>query len=156
METVKDIMTTDVFSVSDDWSPESLSQFLFDKQVSGAPVVDKNGNLVGVVSLSDLVRNNTAPATDTRENAVHDFYHEATTIPGISQEDLELLEIESESIVTVKDLMTPLVFWVTQNTPIREAAEMMLKGHIHRVLVTEDNKLVGIVTTMDMLKAIVG
>ena len=54
METVKDIMTTDVFSVSDDWSPESLSQFFFDKQVSGAPVIDKHGNLVGVVSLSFL------------------------------------------------------------------------------------------------------
>lgn len=149
-------MTTDVFSVADDWSPDSLSQFLFDRQVSGAPVIDKDGTLVGVVSLSDLARNNTAPATDTRETVVHDFYHEATSIQGISQEDLELLEIESESIVTIKDIMTPLMFEVTQDTPIQEAAEMMLKGHIHRVLVTDNKKLVGIVTTMDMLKVVVG
>ena len=154
MDTVKDIMTTDVLSVKDDWSPETLSQFFFDNQVSGAPVINKDGNLVGVVSLTDLARNNTVPATDSRESTVHDYYHDSKMIHNISQEDLELLEVESESIITVKDIMTPVVFEVSPDTSIHKAAEMMLKGRIHRVLVTRDKKLAGIVTTMDMLKVI--
>lgn len=155
MDTVQDIMTTDVLSVRDDWSPETLSQFFFDKQISGAPVVDEDDNLIGVVSLNDLARNDTAPPTDTRDTAVHDYYDLGRVVPEISREDLELLAIESQSITTVKDIMTSLVFEVTQDTPIQEAAEMMLKGHIHRLLVTNDKKLVGIVTTMDMLKTVV-
>ena len=154
MKTVNEIMTTDVYSVRDDWSLETLSQFFFDKQISGAPVVDKNDNLIGVVSLSDVARNNTVPVTDTRESAVHDYYHDSK-FPGISREDMELLKVESESIVTVKDVMTPLVYDVTQDASIKTTAETMLRGHIHRVLVTNGSKLVGIVSTMDMLKVVV-
>ncbi|MDH3712230.1 MAG: CBS domain-containing protein [Gammaproteobacteria bacterium] len=155
MDTVQDIMTTSVLSVRDDWSPETLSQFFFDKQISGAPVIDEDENLVGVVSLNDLARNDTAPATDSRESSGHDYYEHSKLVQGISREDLELLAIESESITTVRDIMTSLVFEVTQDTSIQEAAEMMLKGHIHRLLVTNEKKLVGIVTTMDMLKTVV-
>ena len=148
-------MTTQVLSVNDDWSPETLSQFFFDHQVSGAPVINRDGNLVGVVSLSDLARNNTAPPTDTRENNAHDYYHYSKVMDSISREDLELLSIESESMITIKDIMTPVIFQVSPQTSVQQAAEMMLKGHIHRVLVTDNKKLCGIVSTMDMLKVIV-
>ena len=153
MKTIKDIMTTDVQSVQDDWSLETLSQFFFDKQISGAPVIDHNENLVGVVSLSDLARNSTLPAS-TNEESSHDYYQSTGAVSGISQEDLSKLKIESESMITVKDIMTPMVFEMTEDTAVQKAAETMLKGHIHRVLVTRDKKLVGIVSTMDMLKVI--
>ncbi|WP_455201935.1 CBS domain-containing protein [Kaarinaea lacus] len=153
MKTIKDIMTTDVQSVQDDWSLETLSQFFFDKQISGAPVVDSNDKLTGVVSLSDLARNNTLPAS-TNEESSHEYYKNTGTLSGISQEDLSKLKIESESMITVKDIMTPMVFEMSEDTPVQKAAETMLKGHIHRVLITRDKKLTGIVTTMDMLKVI--
>ena len=153
MKTIKDIMTTDVQSVQDDWSLETLSQFFFDKQISGAPVVDGNENLAGVVSLSDLARNSTLPATSSEQSA-HDYYQNTGATSGISQEDLSKLKIESESMITVKDIMTPMVFEMSEDTSVQKAAETMLKGHIHRVLVTRDKKLAGIVTTMDMLKVI--
>ncbi|WP_455222444.1 CBS domain-containing protein [Kaarinaea lacus] len=153
MKTVKDIMTTNVQSVRDDWSLETLSQFFFDKQISGAPVVDTNDNLVGVVSLSDLARNNTLPAF-RREDSGHDYYQHTRSVGGISEEDLSRLKIESESMVTVKDIMTPMVFELNEDTTVQKAAETMLKGHIHRVMITRDKKLSGIVTTMDMLKVI--
>jgi len=153
MKTIKDIMTTDVQSVQDDWSLETLSQFFFDKQISGAPVVDYKEKLIGVVSLSDVARNSTLPAT-TSENNSHDYYQNTRSLSGISQEDLSKLNIESESMITVKDIMTPMVFEMSEDTPVQKAAETMLKGHIHRVLVTRDKKLIGIVTTMDMMKVI--
>jgi CBS domain-containing protein len=146
-------MTTNVQSVKADWSLETLSQFFFDKQISGAPVVDGKDKLVGVVSLTDLARNNTLPAF-RNEDSGHDYYQSTRSASGISEEDLSRLKIETESLVTVKDIMTPMVFELSEDTPVDKAAETMLKGHIHRVLVTRDKKLTGIVTTMDMLKII--
>ncbi|WP_455365517.1 CBS domain-containing protein [Kaarinaea lacus] len=154
MKTVKDIMTTNVQSVKDDWSLETLSQFFFDKQISGAPVVDTNDKLVGVVSLSDLTRNHTLPVFHS-EDSGHDYYQHTRSVSGISEEDLSRLKLETQSMVTVKDIMTPMVFEITEDTSIEKVAETMLKGHIHRVMVTRDKKLVGIVTTMDMLKTII-
>jgi predicted transcriptional regulator len=147
-------MTQDVWKVNADWSLEALSQFFFDKRVSGAPVVDRDDNLLGVVSITDLARSNTLSPTAGHD--AHDYYLDTRIHSGISQEDLALLRVESESAVTVEDIMTPMIFEVEQDTNVEEAARMMLKGHIHRVFVTRDKKVVGIVTTMDMLKVIGG
>ncbi|MCI0505449.1 MAG: CBS domain-containing protein [Gammaproteobacteria bacterium] len=153
MNTIKDIMSANVQSVRDDWSLEMLSQFFFDKQISGAPVIDANGKLVGVVSLSDLTWNNALPVMHNQESE-HDYYKNIHSVSGISREDLSRLKIESESMITVKDIMTPMIFEVSEDAPVQKAAETMLKGHIHRLLVTRGKKLTGIVTTMDMLKII--
>jgi predicted transcriptional regulator len=152
MKTVRDIMTQDVWRVNADWSLEALSQFFFDKHVSGAPVVDREDNLLGVVSITDLARSNTLSPTAGHD--AHDYYLDTRIHSGISQDDLALLRVESESAVTVEDIMTPMIFEVEEDTSVEEAARMMLKGHIHRVFVTRNKKVVGIVTTMDMLKVI--
>jgi predicted transcriptional regulator len=152
MKTVRDIMTQDVWRVNADWSLEALSQFFFDKHVSGAPVVDQEDNLLGVVSITDLARSNTLSPTAGHD--AHDYYLDTRIHSGISQDDLALLRVESESAVTVEDIMTPMIFEVEEDTSVEEAARMMLKGHIHRVFVTRNKKVVGIVTTMDMLKVI--
>jgi predicted transcriptional regulator len=154
MKTVKDLMTTEVFSVRSDWSLEKLTQFFFDKPVSGAPVVGQDDRLEGVVSVTDLVRAATLPPNASQSAGhAHDYYLH-TTHGGISQDDLDLLRVEAEDTVTVKDIMTPMIFEVEEETSIKDAAELMLKGHIHRVFVTRDKKMIGVVTTMDMLKVI--
>jgi CBS domain-containing protein len=56
--------------------------------------------------------------------------------------------------VTVKDIMTPMLFKVDENTTIQEVADAMIGGRVHRLLVTHGGKVIGIVTTMDMLKVI--
>ncbi len=62
--------------------------------------------------------------------------------------------IEPESGVTARDLMTPMVFEVREDTPVQEVADMMVRGGIHRVLVTKAKKPTGIVTALDMVKII--
>jgi predicted transcriptional regulator len=157
MKAVKDIMTQNVLSVREDWTLDALSQFFFDKHVSGAPVVDQDDNLLGVVSITDLAHSNTLPPTLSRSGeSAHDFYLDTKVNPAISQDDLALLRVESESMVAVKDIMTPMIFEVEEDTSVEEAADLMLKGRIHRVFVTRDKKVVGVVTTMDMLKVVRG
>ena len=67
----KDIMNPSVISVEEDLSVHELANFFTEKMISGAPVVNKDGKLVGVVSLSDIVRNDerrTAIVNDKRES----------------------------------------------------------------------------------------
>jgi CBS domain-containing protein len=72
----------------------------------------------------------------------------------MSQEEIRVFHTQYESPVLVRDIMTPMIFRVSEDTSIQEVAETMLKGGIHRVFVTRGKKLIGIVTALDMLKVI--
>jgi len=58
----KDIMNPDVLSVGPDWSIGQLADFLCTNSISGAPVISENNKLIGVVSMTDLVRHTSMPA----------------------------------------------------------------------------------------------
>ena len=62
--------------------------------------------------------------------------------------------IESDSQVSTRDLMTPMVFQVAEDAGVQEVAAMMVNGGIHRVLVSRRGQVVGIVTALDMLKVV--
>ena len=72
----------------------------------------------------------------------------------MSREELQVFHAREETGVRVSDIMTPMIFRVDRDTSLQEIAETMLKGRIHRVFVTEDGKLTGIVTALDMLQVI--
>ena len=56
--------------------------------------------------------------------------------------------------MTVQDIMTPTVFSVDEEAALQHVADAMIRGRIHRVFVTRQKKLVGIITALDMLKII--
>ena len=56
--------------------------------------------------------------------------------------------------VEVRDIMTPIVLSVDEDTPVRDIANIMMREHLHRIFVTRDSKITGIITTYDMLKLI--
>ena len=56
--------------------------------------------------------------------------------------------------VEVRDIMTPQLLSVAEDTPVRVVAEVMMKEHVHRVFVKREDAIVGIVTTYDMLQLI--
>lgn len=64
--------------------------------------------------------------------------------------------IPTDARDTAADVMTPVVHSVPEETPLGKVASTMLNEHIHRVLVTRDDRHVGIVTTFDLLRAIAG
>ena len=152
--TVRDIMQTNVLSVEDDWPLNRLAVFLTDNQSSGAPVTSsKDGSLIGVVSLTDIVRHDSMPEGRSQETSTHEYYlHNLES--HIAQEEATTYHIENESSTTVRDIMTPMVFQVQENTTVQDAANTMVKGHIHRLLVTRDKRISGIVTALDILKTL--
>lgn len=123
---VRDIMTRRVVALGADRPLEAATWLFATEHVSGAPVRDPDGRVIGILSKTDLV--------DPMRRA-----QRAGTRAG-----------------TVGEAMTPAVYAVRPGDPVIEAARIMLAREVHRVVVLdEDGDLAGILTAMDVLRAVV-
>ncbi|KAB2964543.1 MAG: CBS domain-containing protein [Thermoanaerobaculia bacterium] len=145
----RDVMNPEVIRVSTDMTVAEVAEFLVDHEISGAPVEDGDGHLVGVVSLTDV-----AAALAGNDQAVVDHPQPAFYVRGweekFNPEDLAGLRV-ADSELTVEDIMTSSLFAVDEEMPVSKVAEKMVRSHLHRLLVTRGRRVVGIVTTSDLL-----
>jgi predicted transcriptional regulator len=143
---VKDVMNPDIMTVADDMTTDELARYLTEREISGAPVVNSQGDLIGVVSMTDIGRHLAEPS-EFGSSRRSDFYDigDDTTL------EQDLLE---ERAVAVRDVMTPVVHHVPASAPIAEAARIMVEQHIHRLVVTQGREPVGIITSMDLLRVV--
>jgi predicted transcriptional regulator len=149
---VKDLMNPDVMTVADDMTTDELARFLIEREISGAPVVDSQGHLIGVVSMTDVGRSMAEPA-DVESSRGSGFYRD--TAADLTLEDLGQRYVEERS-VTVRDVMTPVIHQVPVTASVAEAARLMVDQHIHRLVVTQGKEPVGIITSLDLLKIVAG
>lgn len=152
--TAHELMVTDVQTAHPDWPVEQLATFFKQHVITGAPVVDDDGFLVGVVSITDIAEY-TAEATG---QGVGRFgfsrsYH-ASADDAYAEEDLVTLRIQEEPDATVRDVMTTGVHRVDVGATVQRVADTMLKHRIHRVLVTEDGELKGLITAFDLMRLV--
>ena len=139
----KEVMTRVVLIARDDWSLNGLKTFLLENTISGAPVVDGRGALIGVVSATDLLRSE-AEAESSIETAPEEAgYYSSSLERPLSAEELDGVLIESRSSTLVRDVMTPVVFQVDAETELDDVADLMVRGRIHRVIVTRDGVVTG-------------
>ncbi|WP_097460813.1 CBS domain-containing protein [Mangrovitalea sediminis] len=145
----RDIMTPHVKSVPQSWTMQHVVRFLTDNEINGSPVCDEDGKIVGIVTLKDVAEfhwNSVDP--EVEKQLTPDERQEARRLKQMIFEEMTRVPVE------VRDIMTPSVISVTEDTTVREIAELMMKEHLHRVFVTQDERITGIVTTYDMLKVI--
>ena len=116
-----------------------------------APVTDEAGRVIGVLSLKDLVERYTQDP-DARPHRIKGFYQQVGD--ESFAEDFSSYETTTEAEETAQDIMTAQVFSVESDTGMRELATKMVELDVHRLLVTKQKKTVGIVSTMDVIKAI--
>ena len=152
-KTVKDIMVSPVLTVQENWSIDELTEYLIANNVSGAPVESSSGQVVGVVTMTDIVRHVNFPLKEQDAHDVHEYFL-STVGRQYALEELQAFRFEADDQVTVKDLMTDMVFTVDENVPVQEAADVMIRGNIHRVLATRDKQVVGIVAALDLVKIV--
>jgi CBS domain-containing protein len=149
---VRDVMTPSVRTVRADWTIEELKAFLIEHGISGAPVVDAKGQLLGVVSATDLLRQgDTGEGFDRQraENLLAEPLERA-----LSRDELRSMYVDTGNGTVVRDLMTPVVFQVGEEAPVHEVADLMARGRIHRVLVVRDSKPTGIVSALDLVRVL--
>ncbi len=137
----KDIMTTNVITVTPDVSVEEIAQLLMNNGISAVPVVNSGGDLVGLVSEGDLMRR--------RENETEGRHAWWLNLLGSAQERAE------DYIKThgrrAEDVMTRKVVTVGENTSVGEIAQLLERRHIKRVPVVRDGKIVGLVSRANLL-----
>ena len=151
--TAKDVMTDNVMKVRADWSLQSLAEFFFEMSISGAPVTNEKGELAGVVSSTDLISNGTMAENDPQSHGPHEYYlHNLEK--QYAQVEISSFSIINEPLTTVGDIMTPTIYKVSEDTPVQIIAEKMIKNRIHRIFVTSKEKVVGIISSADMLRVI--
>jgi predicted transcriptional regulator len=147
---VKDLMNPDVITVPDDMTTDALARYLTEREISGAPVVDSQGHVIGVVSMTDIGRNMAEPAVIVSSRS-SDFYRDIAA--DLTLEDLGQRYVE-ERAFTVRDVMTPMIHQVPVTASAAEAARLMIDQHIHRLVVTEGKEPLGIITSLDLLKVV--
>ncbi len=121
-----DIMQKGVMTVSPELSVADLEEFLTIEEISGVPVTGPGGQIMGIVSKTDIVR----------------------TLSETAHQRSELLEPD----LTAGDIMTKETITVRPDEDVREVAQRMIDGHLHRVIVTSSEQVLGIITTFDLLK----
>ncbi len=149
----REIMNPQILAVRDDLSVHELATFLTDHEISGAPVEDEAGELIGVVSVTDVVRAASEGGRPVDETGRH-FYARGWEEEDLDFEELEELHLQDEGLL-VRDIMTPSVLAIQADASISQIARSMLEGHIHRLLVIDDRKVVGIVSSSDLLQLFV-
>jgi CBS domain-containing protein len=139
-----DIMTTDVVTISPEASVYEAARLLLGRRISALPVVDAAGQLVGLISESDLMRRG-----ELRTEKRHPWWR------GLLTSDLrqasEFLRCEGRR---VSDVMSRDVIAARAAMPLRELAELMERHVIKRLPVLDEQRLVGIVSRSDLLRAL--
>lgn len=152
--TAADLMNPRVLTVREDLTVRELANVLVENDISGAPVEDRSGKLVGVVSLTDIAAALADDGEDEEEGERADFFLSEWEGERTSREEMEELGLD-EAELTVAQIMTPEVFTVREDTPVSEIAEAMIQNHVHRIIVTREDRVVGIISTSDLLGLLV-
>lgn len=140
-----DIMSVDVVTVAPDTDISEIARTLIEYNVSAVPVVDSDGNVIGVVSEGDLMR---------REESGTER-HPSWWLTFLADSDERARDYVKSHGHVAKDVMTRKVITVTEDTQIEDIAEILEKNRIKRVPVVRDHKLVGIVSRANLLHGLI-
>ena len=143
----RDIMTQEVISVTPDTTVIELAEILSSQNIGGAPVLDSIGNLLGIVTESDLIDQQKKVHLPTYITILDSFFY---------LENPEKMEDEMKKIAgsTVDAIYSKDVLTVDEETPLDELATIMAEKSIHTLPVLHEGKLVGVIGKQDIIKTL--
>lgn len=177
---VKDLMTRDVLSVGPETTLREVASLLATEHISGVPVL-AGSSVLGVISATDILQFDAdTPGSPTERQPAYSRAGESPEARAEEVEDgleasatyfTELWEDAGADVAerfqrlegpewsaldehVASEIMSETVFSVTPETEVRDAARRMLEADVHRTLVVEDGRMVGVVTTLDILRAV--
>jgi CBS-domain-containing membrane protein len=143
----KDIMTTEVITISPEAEIAQAAKILLDKHINGLPVVEK-GRLVGIICQSDLV------TLQKRMPIPSVFNLLDSLIPLVSSRGVEK-EVKKITAMTVSEAMTRNPVTVSPDADLEDVATTMIEKNLHTLPVLDGGKLVGIIGKEDVLRTLI-
>ena len=150
---VRDIMNSNVVHVNEDATMGKAAVILEQNDITGAPVVDATGRCVGVLSTSDFVYRETQLTRGTEQFELG-IDRLATAVKESTSMTDQLVQGNHEN--QVSQFMSPVVQTISPEATIMNAARLICGEHIHRlVIVDEEERPIGIVSSLDLVDAMV-
>ena len=147
MTQAQDIMTREVVTVEETLSVRELAKILSDNKISGAPVVDIQGTLIGVVTENDLIDQ----AKKVHIPTVMAFFDSFVFLENPERLEKDLKKMAA---ATVADICSREVVTVGPTTPLDELATLMAEKKVHTLPVMEDGRLVGVIGKSDIIRTL--
>lgn len=142
---VADIMTKNVISITLEATVEDAAKLLLERNISGLPVVDKDGKLAGIITHKDLLYKNMEPEAPAMLEILGGFVY----LGGVGRYNDELKKLISTK---VSDVMTKDVITAGMDDSVQSVAKLMVQNGVNRIPVVKDGQLVGIVSRADIIK----
>jgi CBS domain-containing protein len=150
----RQLMEPAVITVAPETPLLNVHRLFVEEEIHGAPVVDDDGVVRGVISSMDLLR---AIEEEYERGAVPETWTYRFYREELASSETDWLQVPEDlharlAQLTVADAMVREIVSVSQDAPIAEVARLMREQRIHRVLVTEDDELRGIISTYDLIR----
>lgn len=140
--TARDVMTENPVSIHEHTTLQEAADFLIKRRISAAPVINDAGRAVGVLSRTDIVRFSRGVLDVPQPPG--DFVNEALDLDG-----------QAANLVTVSQVMTPVVLSIDLDSSLAEVCDKMLDQEVHRLFVVDqDEILVGVISALDVLRCL--
>ncbi len=143
------IMSSPLITIPHTTSLGDAAAMLSRRRMSGAPVVDRRKRPIGVVSLLDIVTR--LAGLERPADEPGGFYR--FTYPDFRETPPDERDLDD---ITVCDIMTPEIISVPETMTVFSVAKALWERHVHRVFVTRGRKIVGVISTMDVLRYMTG
>jgi CBS domain-containing protein len=145
----KDIMTKEVITINQDASIEELSELLLDNNISGVPVVDNDGKVVGIATEGDII---------VKDTNLHFPRYFKLLDSIIYLESLTEFKnsLKKHFAIKVSEIMTSEIVSCTTETLVDDIANMMVENKINRIpVLSAEKKPEGIITRADIIKSMI-
>jgi CBS-domain-containing membrane protein len=146
MQTAKEIMSKEVITVGMKTSVSELADILWKNRISGVPVLDENGNVVSVVTESDLI-------DQTKKIHIPTMISILDSVIFLESSKKTEKEIKKMAGNTVEDICSMELVSVSEDTGLDEIATIMAEKSVHTLPVIQDGKLVGVIGKSDIIRS---
>jgi len=144
---IKDIMTREVISITPNIGIVEIYNIFREKRIGGLPVIDKKGDIVGIVTKKELL----AVMLPDYFTMIEDFLF----VDDFGALDEELENLPELNLFLAEDLMVKEVATIDEDASLLKAPVIMHKYNIKHLPVVKGKKLVGVVTRSNILKALI-
>lgn len=148
MLVAREIMSTKVITVTPQTPVSELAQILATANIGGAPVVDEEGTLLGVVTESDLI-------DQTKKVHIPTVVAILDSLIFLERPDRMEKDIRKIAGTVVGDIYSHNPVTVSEETPLDEIATIMAKKHVHTLPVVREGQLVGVIGKGDIIKTLI-
>lgn len=139
MRPIKEIMTKDVITISQDALLKETGKILKEKRISGLPVVDENNKIVGIITLTDILH-----------FLLDNVYQQRIIEKIVPEIDMSGIYTKMKSSIKVKDIMSRNVVALKEDDDLDKVLQLMFEKGIHTIPIMRAGKLVGIIGKKDI------